>query len=344
MAVAYQSRLDRMKQIEKLLPESGEKRAGLTALTLLQQLAEWYKESRSEAAKLRAIQRDLKVLLTGGQIVAEDSKAKPLTYRLAQVDADADIDPHAWSYALTHIKETLAGVLPEQRLEMALKKIQGTDGIELSRQQFRIVPDTLRLLPAEFDGHVLAHLVRALVEGRTLNVTYRDRDGKETRPVLHPQAALQRGPRLYLFAMKNDESEPVRMYALHRIIKAEIGHDTARKAPEFDLESAIYSGQADFADGETIALELLVRGYVADLVRECQMGRDQLMMEEPEDSAFSARLTVKVPLTGQLFRWLLGCGDNVEVVSPAHLRNAIAVQAAKVAGIYQRDLTTSLVV
>lgn len=340
MAVAYQSRMDRMKQIEKLLPEFGEKRAGLAALSLLRQLAEWYSESRSEAAKLRAIQRDLKHLLDEGRIVAEPARARQLAYRLASpVSADEDIDPHAWSYALTHIKETLAGVLPEQRLEMALKKIQGADfGIQLSRQHFRIVPDTLRLLPAEFHGHVLAQLLRALVEGRTLNVTYRDRDGKETQPVLHPQAALQRGPRLYLFALKNDEPDPVRMYALHRIIKAEIADDAARKAPEFDLESAVYSGQADFADGETIALELLVRGYVADLVRECQMGRDQVMTEEPEDSAFSARLTVKLPLTGQLFRWLLGCGDNVEVVSPTHLRNAIAVQAAKVAGIYQREV------
>ncbi|WP_374483819.1 hypothetical protein [Zoogloea sp.] len=43
-------------------------------------------------------------------------------------------------------------------------------------------------------------MLEALSLPRTLHATYRDRDGKLTRPVLQPQALLQRGPRLYLQA------------------------------------------------------------------------------------------------------------------------------------------------
>jgi hypothetical protein len=35
-----------------------------------------------------------------------------------------------------------------------------------------------------------------------------------------------------------------------------------------------------------------------------------------------------------LLRWLLGARDNVEVVGPAELRRVVAVQAAKMATIY----------
>lgn len=65
--------------------------------------------------------------------------------------------------------------------------------------------------------------------------------------VLHPQALIQRGPIPYLFALKNDESEPVRLYALRRMIRAEaLMQVCARAADGFDLDRAIAGGQADF--------------------------------------------------------------------------------------------------
>ena len=39
--------------------------------------------------------------------------------------------------------------------------------------------------------------------------------------------------------------------------------------------------------------------------------------------------------TGQLLRWLLGAGDNLEVMGPGDLRRVVAAQAAKAAAIYR---------
>ena len=49
-----------------------------------------------------------------------------------------------------------------------------------------------------------------------------------------------------------------------------------------------------------------------------------------------ARVRVRVPETGALLRWLLGLGDNVEVVAPAELRRVVGEQAHKVARHYPR--------
>ena len=67
--------------------------------------------------------------------------------------------------------------------------------------------------------------------------------------MIHPQALLQRGPRVYLFAMKNDEAL-VRMYALHRITSSALGSEPARQAADFDLDREIRRGNADSGTGD----------------------------------------------------------------------------------------------
>jgi predicted DNA-binding transcriptional regulator YafY len=56
--------------------------------------------------------------------------------------------------------------------------------------------------------------------------------------------------------------------------------------------------------------------------------------DEPKGSEFDLRVSARVPSTGQLLRWLLGAGDNLEVIAPPDLRHVVAVQAGKMAAIY----------
>ena len=128
----------------------------------------------------------------------------------------------------------------------------------------------------------------------------------------------KRGPIAYLFALKEDEPAPVRLYALHRMIRAEaLTTQPARTAEGFDLDQAIAEGKVDFGQGRLIALELQVRGYLVPLLSVCPLSADQQLEDEPETSAFSLRVSAQVPSTGQLLRWLLGAGDNLEVIALA---------------------------
>jgi proteasome accessory factor B len=185
---------------------------------------------------------------------------------------------------------------------------------------------------------VLPAVIEALTRPCALRVDYGDAEGLRGEACLHPQALVQRGPIPYLFALKNDEAKPVRLYALHRMIRAEaLAMTPARAAVGFDLDEAIKQGKVDFGQGEMIGLELRVRGYIADLLTVCPLTSEQTMDDEPPGSGFDFRLTARVPSTGQLLRWLLGAGDNLDVVAPAELRHVVAVQAAKMAGLYADD-------
>jgi predicted DNA-binding transcriptional regulator YafY len=84
-------------------------------------------------------------------------------------------------------------------------------------------------------------------------------------------------------------------------------------------------------------LELRVRGYLATLLSVCPLSPDQTIVDEPETSHFSLMVKARVPSTGQLLRWLLGAGPNLEVLAPADLRHIMAVQTAKMATVYRGD-------
>ena len=333
MPVAHKERIDRLNLLRKLIPKSSSGQGCPDARQLLARLAEHYEASKSDAARMRAIQRDLDALVKEGDIEVVNPRGKPQRYR-RKADLDST-DPRLWAYAQSLMRSLIRDAVPEKRLERILASLreEGED-FGLGDDKLCILSDTQRLLPADFKEEVLLAALEALAQSRTLQATYRDGAGKQSRPELHPQALLQRGPRLYLFALKNDEAAPLRMYALHRFTSAKVGEGPGRRAEGFCLQEAIRKGQADFAGDGAVQLELRVRGYVADLLRDCRLSADQVIEEEPDDSPFTARVRATVPETGQLLRWLLGCGANVEVLAPAKWREVVISQLDKMRSVY----------
>lgn len=332
MAAAYQDRIDRLNMLAALIPRNVGKERCPDPRLLLEKMQAKYVAHKSEQSRLRAIQRDLAELLRDERIEVVDPNEKPRRYRrrIEQVERDA----MQWGYARTKIEELLSDEYLMGPIELVVNRVLN-DGseIKLGDDKLRIVSDTQRLVPAAIIPSVLADAIEALVHKQTLHVRYRDSKNNVTEPTLHPQALLQRGPRAYLFAMKNDESL-VRLYALHRVIRSSLGEAPVRAATGFDLSRAIVDGVADFGQGQQIELVLRARSYVADLLRDCQLNPSQRIEDEPEGSTFELRVSATVPSTGQLLRWLLGFGDKLEVLAPAELRAVMAAQVKKTAEIY----------
>ena len=330
----YKDRIDRLDSIVKRIPMKGSSSENcLDTGQLLELLFTHYEDHASPEARLRAIQRDLEELVLKERIQVVNSGGKPRRY--CRVKEDAASDPYVLKYEKKALQTAIQDALPAGRLDKVWQHVLKDDNnLGLGEDKLRIVTDTLRLRPADIGDGVLEGVLEALALSHTLSASYSDATGKRTKPVLHPQALLQRGPRIYLYALKDDETEPLRMYALHRFTKMAVNEDEAHKAEGFDLQELIDSGQADFGGGETIAVVLRARGYVAELLKDCPLSADQEFKDDEEDSGFEIRVSASVPATGQLFRWLLGCGDKIEVLEPLSLRQTITAQSAKVAALY----------
>lgn len=330
---AHAARIARLDALERLIPRHGSASKCPTSTGLFERVAKRYEEHRSDDARRRALQRDLEELVKDERIEVVNPGGKPLRYRRLREGSDTRIG----EYMRQATRELINSALPARRFDTLWTQLLDADtdpGLHLSQDKLRVVSDSLRLQPAAIKEKVLADVLEALARSLTLKIGYRDGPGRPSSPTLHPQGLLQRGPRLYLFALKDDETEPLRMYVLHRITRSELGSEPAREFPDFDLEELINRGFADFSRGELIDLELRARGYIVDLLRDCPLTERQRIEDEPEGEEFEARVFARLPSSGQLLRWLLGCGDNVEVVGPVDLRRVVAVQAAKVAALY----------
>lgn len=333
---AHADRIERLKSLVRLIPRHRLAADCPDSSRLLENVSDRYKEHRSDTARRRALQRDLEELVAAGEIEVVNPGGKPLRYRRLRDEPDANV----WEYVRQATRELIASALPARRFDDLWTRLQDAEtdpGLHLGPDKLRIVSDSLRLQPAAVKEKVLADVLEALARSLTLQIGYRSGPGRASTPTLHPQGLLQRGPRLYLYALKDDETEPLRMYALHRMTRSTLGTTTARAFPGFNLQALINRGQADFSDGELIRLEMRARSYVVELLRDCPLADDQRIEDEPDDSPFEVRISAQVPASGQLLRWLLGCGDNIEVVGPDNWRHILAAQAAKMAALYASE-------
>lgn len=341
---------------------------------LLERMSAYY--TGIDRARRKCIERDLEVLIDQGQIEVTEQSIKPRHFR--RLANDPANDPRVKDYVLALGESLLNRALSSSRHAQVWTSMRTPSGQPLlAEQYFREVSDSQRLIPVQIKPEVLQAVLAALIQRQTLAVLYQKPylEAERLTYTLHPQGLLQRGPILYLYALKDAETT-TKMFALHRMVSANLLQERARDDPNFDLDKRIHDGDADYGRGEKVELKLLVRGYIHQLLLDCPLSEDQQIVEidgddegdEEEDASetdgnegeeeeetagetpkeecedeeddeeerepFTGQITATVPGTGQLYRWLLGCGDNIEVLEPKYLRKVIARQVRSVLALY----------
>lgn len=325
-----QDRAERLAQIERLLP--GNQSTNQRGLTIKEIQSKLENIDKDISRHQRTLQRDLQWLIKEGRVhLLLKNREQPAYQRIEET---SDIDDSIWDYFVGHLKKDLEGIVSSSELAKLLDRLKLHDqGIALDESKICILPDSLRLRPAQINYQVFTTVLRALKENRALQVKYIDGQEKSSAPTLHPLGIMQRGPRIYLFALKNDEQDE-RLYAIDRMRTAKLLQTPARQKHDFDFKRHIAEGRADFANGEQITLKAIVRGYVENLVYDCPLHESQ-KLEPLSDSEPGSLLTVTMPSSGQLLRWILAGGDNITVIGPLELREIIINQLTKVAESYR---------
>lgn len=328
---SMQSRIERLDFMTSLLPWAGERVAGLPLAMLKQKLAA---QTGFSLPSDRQLQRDLAELIKDGSVAVIAGEGSAPHYVRQRIDANGSediLDEETWDFLLLQVKQELSGLVSSSQLALLFDRLRLPDALDLSDRKLRILPDSLRLRPALMSYEVLGTVLRALKSGKALQVSYRSRENKCSEPVLHPQGLLQRGPRVYLYALKDDE-ELDRMYAVDRIVNAKMLPLPARVMPDFDLDLRVRDGRADFSSGEIIHLEALVRGYVEQLLYDCPLDSSQQLT--PQEGGGSL-LTVDIPSSGQLLRWVLAGGENIVVHAPEAFREVVEGQVRRLGELYR---------
>jgi len=335
MSAQHIDRVARQNAIVDKIKSSGLKEKYVTAKELLSLLDEQHFAGDNINARIRLLQRELNSMVLDGILSVVNENKKPFQYRLAPLDNAEKFDPIMWAHYIKQMQDALASVIPGNRLTAIIEKLNFPEaGIELSENQLRIIPDQIRLMPAQFKLSVFSVVLEALAKNKPIEVIYRNKNGEQRHRILHVQAGYQRGPVFYVHAA-SDNDDVVKMYALHRFVSARLLDGNSRKISSFNLDTAILDGTADFGQGKMIELVLLTRGYATDLLSECPLNLNQVMINETEYTEFDSRLTATIAQTGHLFRWLISFGDKIKLLEPRDIARSILQQSESVAALYR---------
>jgi predicted DNA-binding transcriptional regulator YafY len=294
----------------------------------------------------RTVERDLMSLSESFPIVS-DERDKPYGWSWSKNGAVFDLPGMSNTEALTFnlVEQHLKPILPASTLAQLqpyfatstkkLASLSEESPVHSWLDKIRVVQPTQTLLPPVIDDEAQRTISEGLLRDKQLKVTYKKRGSEEfDEYVIHPLGLVARGQIIYLVCTFF-EYQDIRILALHRIQSAEVLTIASQRPDGFTLDHYITSGAFGFGGNESITLEVLFSQGAGDHLYETPISEDQKLTPN-NDGKLKLRATVIN--TEQLRWWLLGFGENAEVVAPNGLREAI-VQTVQVMGsVYNNKL------
>jgi predicted DNA-binding transcriptional regulator YafY len=299
-------------------------------------------EAEGFVVSKRTVERDL---LTLSEIfpLLSNERSRPYGWSWSK-DAEAFALPgmsplQALTLELAH--EHLAALLPASLLDTLTPYFKCAEGVLASgdgvkklaswRKKVAIVPPNQPLIPPNYPEEIIEAVHSALLSEHQLQISYASREQGETKTYcVHPLGIVQRGAVTYLVATLNDYTD-IRLLAVHRIQSAEVLDEPVKKPKIFDLAKYISQGAFGFGGSDEIKLVVRFTAPAVEHQRETPLSLNQQI--EP-DKAGWMRVRATVPDTAQLRWWILGFGDQVEVLEPASLREEFVNMTQSLHGIY----------
>lgn len=188
-------------------------------------------------------------------------------------------------------------------------------------------------------GGAQHQIERVIVDGfvlrRSVAVTYRDAEGRETRRRLRPYFIEPRAESrtLYVFA-HDDLSDEVRPFRVDRVLRASLLAESFVVPDDFDID-AVVSGSWGIwqAPGQDEVLLRFDRA-IAERAREA-LGHRAAEVSERADGEVDVRIRVASEI--EMRSWVLGWGGSVEVLAPASLRDYVAGSLRRGAARYPSE-------
>jgi predicted DNA-binding transcriptional regulator YafY len=237
------------------------------------------------------------------------------------------------------VAQYLRPLMPRQTLEL-IEPYIGRAATVLKATRFRGWRKNVRMLsrgpelrPPEIAKDVRDVVYAALMDNRQFTVRYHARSrGEPAEYVVNPLGLVVRDGITYVVATLWDYDD-VKHLALHRMSHAGPGERPVKRPKGFDLDDYI-GRQASFAyplsQGE-LRLRARFRNEAAYHLRESSLSADQTLRAEGESHTI---LSATVPDSSEIRWWLLGFGDQVEVLSPKQLRQEFAGVTSGMARLY----------
>lgn len=209
-----------------------------------------------------------------------------------------------------------------------------------------LMPEEVRVSPASLDDYMSldlgpvhtpdAQVFRDLLTAHRLRrvalIRYKSLSSNRTSDRrVHPYHVFNLRGDWYLAAWDRRRQQ-VRDFALHRIRRLTLTTETYDVPRGFDFRRYMADAFAIEKGGRLVEVVVRFAPRQSRWIRERKWHRTARVQEAIDGSV---TLRLKVPLSGELQRWILQFGSEAEVLRPPALRRAVAAELQKAAAPYR---------
>ncbi len=156
--------------------------------------------------------------------------------------------------------------------------------------------------------------------------------GQVQSRAIDPYALLFRRHAWYLVGFCHLRGE-VRTFRVERIRSLKLSGERFKRPTDFSLEGYLKNAWELHSGKEVVEVKLLFDSRLAPLFLEGKRHPSQKLEKHPDGRLM---FSVKVAGTEEIKRWILGFGDQAEVLEPPELRREMAEVAGKLKERYKR--------
>lgn len=283
---------------------------------------------------IRTVQRDLKALSEHYGIECDDGK--PLGWRWCAGAVSPVLGQMGTSEAIAFdlLERECKPLMPPLVLEAMqplftkakaqLIQASHTKAANWSKK-VAIRPQGPPLLPAKPMRMVFEAVSQALFSDLQITAQYRSAQKSKARTVtLNPLGLVQTGLVTYLVATFVGFGDP-RLLAVHRLQSVTVLDTASDKPAGFDLDTYLGADKLNFGSGKEIEVQLRMTNGAAHHLQDTPLSKDQVIAPD-QGSTTHQIVTAKVGDTLRLRWWILGFGNQVEVLAPEELQTVINVR------------------
>lgn len=297
-------------------------------------LSSWLSQ-QANPISYRQLLRYLEDLEAIGWIRREKQGKSDFWFRVYRGTRLVDMTPER-AFALQLIRHKLHHLMPPQLVHALHEEFRlAHDKLSLHyphEQQWlgKIGEIPALLEPPEFHEGVFGVLAEALLENKWLDISYRNKDGKEGLRQVMPLGIASKDGVYYLIGRYADE-ELSRQFRIDRISNAIMREESFSYPENFRLVDYMDDGFFNYPNGGAIRLVARMHRTPARHLQDTPLSPDQTIESVDENWI---RLTATVQDSQRLYWWILGFGDQIVIEAPSGLLKHIQDTVARMVGHY----------
>ena len=170
---------------------------------------------------------------------------------------------------------------------------------------------------------------QSILNQRSLKIVYESLQSGESTRQVDPYSLVYRGHAWYLVGFCHRRAE-VRLFRLNRIKKITLLDKSFEKKQGFSL-SDFFKDSWELYRGEPVGVRIKFRGIAAKVIKSEQHHPSEKITELKDGSSV---YEAKVAGTEEIYRWVLGFGEDANVLEPKELKERIKSTIEKMKRFY----------